>query len=56
MASAEPCVADCIVEGISVGRFLVLAHPQVRTYMERKADDYDRWIGGMRKFRRRLQR
>ncbi|MCH8160186.1 MAG: short-chain dehydrogenase, partial [Proteobacteria bacterium] len=30
-------------------------HPQVTTYMERKASDYDRWIGGMRRFRRSLE-
>lgn len=48
-------VADCIVDGVAEGRFLILSHPQVRTYIQRKAGDYDRWISGMRKFRRRLQ-
>ena len=48
-------VADFIVDGIAEGRFLILPHPQVRNYIQRKAGDYDRWIGGMRKFRRRLQ-
>ena len=47
-------VADCIVDGISAGRFLILPHPQVTTYLRRKAGDYDRWVGGMRKFRHRL--
>ncbi len=48
-------VADCVVDGMLEGRFLILPHPQVTTYFQRKAGDYDRWIGGMRKFRRSLQ-
>ena len=48
-------VADCVVDGMLEGRFLILPHPQVRTYFQRKAGDYDRWVGGMRKFRRSLQ-
>jgi short-subunit dehydrogenase len=51
--SAEE-VADCIVDGIREGRFLILTHPQVSDYIQRKTGDYDRWIGGMRKFRRSL--
>jgi len=47
-------VADCVVDGMLEGRFLILPHPQVTTYFQRKAGDYDRWIGGMRKFRRSL--
>ena len=48
-------VADMIVDQALEGRFLILTHPQVITYMERKAGDYDRWIGGMRRFRRSLE-
>ena len=47
-------VADCILAGIQQERFLVLPHPQVATYCQRKADDHDRWIKGMRRFRRTL--
>jgi NAD(P)-dependent dehydrogenase (short-subunit alcohol dehydrogenase family) len=47
-------VADDIVAGIHAGRFLVLPHPQVQTYFERKAADHDRWIAGMQRFRRKL--
>lgn len=47
-------VADCILEGIRERRFLVLPHPEVTTYVQRKAADHDRWVGGMRRFRRRL--
>jgi NAD(P)-dependent dehydrogenase (short-subunit alcohol dehydrogenase family) len=46
-------VADCILAGIQEGRFLVIPHPQVRTYVQRKAEDHDRWIDGMRRFRRK---
>lgn len=45
-------VADCILAAVEQERFLVLPHPQVATYVQRKAEDLDRWIGGMRRFRR----
>lgn len=48
-------VADCIVDGIAERRFLILPHPQVVTYVERKAGDHDRWIRGMQRFRQRLE-
>jgi NAD(P)-dependent dehydrogenase (short-subunit alcohol dehydrogenase family) len=48
-------VADDIVAGIHAGRFLVLPHPQVSTYFQRKAADHDRWIAGMQRFRRKLE-
>jgi len=47
-------VADCILAAIQQEKFLVLPHPQVSTYFRRKAGDHDRWISGMRAFRRRL--
>jgi NAD(P)-dependent dehydrogenase (short-subunit alcohol dehydrogenase family) len=47
-------VADCILAGVQEERFLVLPHPQVTTYFQRKADNHDRWISGMRRFRRKL--
>ena len=47
-------VADCIVKGIAAGKFLILPHPQVAGYVQRKASDHDRWITGMQRFRRQL--
>jgi len=36
----EPSVvADCFVEGIKKGDFLILPHAEVKEYMKRKADD-----------------
>lgn len=49
-------VADCVIEGVANGQFLIVPHPEVLGYFQRKAGDYDRWIGGMRKFRRQLAR
>jgi NAD(P)-dependent dehydrogenase (short-subunit alcohol dehydrogenase family) len=54
IASAD-YVADCIVEGIAEGRFMIAPHPEAIGYFQHKASDYDRWIGGMRKLRRTLQ-
>ena len=47
-------VADACVEAMREGRFLVLPHPEVATYFQRKANDYDRWLNGMRRFRNKL--
>lgn len=48
-------VADSIVDGINEGRFLILTHPQVADYCQRKAADHDRWIAGMQRFRRKIE-
>src|SRR5437588_999371 len=51
----EPeAVADSVVKGIGDERFLILPHPEVGDYFRRKADDYDRWLRGMRRLRNNL--
>lgn len=45
-------VAEAVVQGIEEETFLILPHPEVLQYMRNKTDDYDRWIGGMRKLNR----
>ena len=47
-------VADAVVEGLAAERFLILPHPEVATYIRRKADDYDRWLSGMTRLRRSM--
>ncbi len=44
-------IADAVVEGIRAESFLILPHPEVAEYFRRKANDYDRWIRGMRRLR-----
>ena len=51
----EPeAVAEAVVKGIGDERFLILPHPEVAEYFRRKADDYDRWLRGMRRLRHNL--
>lgn len=47
-------VAECVLKGIKDEHFLILPHPQVLTYMQRKTADYDRWIRGMQRFRQKF--
>ncbi len=47
-------LAECVVAGLDAEKFLILPHPQVLDYHQRKANDYDRWLAGMRKFAARL--
>lgn len=42
-------VADEVVKGIAAESFLILPHPEVAEYFQRKATDYPRWLRGMRK-------
>jgi len=48
-------VADDCIAAIRNENFLVLPHKEVATYFERKANDYDRWLQGMRRFREKLR-
>lgn len=52
MMEPEP-VAEACVQTIRDETFLVLPHKEVLGYMRAKTDNYDRWIGGMRKLNRR---
>jgi len=47
-------VADIVVEGLDRESFLILSHPEVETYMQRKTADYDRWIKGMNRLHRSM--
>jgi NAD(P)-dependent dehydrogenase (short-subunit alcohol dehydrogenase family) len=49
----EPVAKACL-QAIEDETFLVLPHPQVLGYMRAKTENYDRWIGGMRKLNRRF--
>ena len=42
-------VADAAVEGVRSERFLILPHPAVATFEQRRAADRDRWLAGMRR-------
>jgi NAD(P)-dependent dehydrogenase (short-subunit alcohol dehydrogenase family) len=41
--------AEAVVQGLREEKFLILPHPEVATYFQNKANDYDRWLRGMRK-------
>lgn len=46
----EPdAVADVVVAGLEAESFLILPHPRVLEYFQRKASDYERWLNGMRR-------
>ena len=50
----EPeAVAEAVVAGLSEERFLILPHPEVAEYFRRKADDYERWLRGMRRLQQK---
>lgn len=46
-------VADAVIEGLAAEQFLILPHREVADYRQLKTDNYDRWLGGMRKLRRK---
>lgn len=48
-------VADFVIRGLAEEKFLILPHPIVAEYVQRKARDHDRWIAGMRKIQAKIQ-
>ena len=48
-------VAEAVVKGLEAEDFLILPHPEVLEYFRRKANDYDRWLRGMRRLQAEIQ-
>jgi NAD(P)-dependent dehydrogenase (short-subunit alcohol dehydrogenase family) len=48
-------VADVVVAALAEERFLILPHPEVLTFLQRKTGDYDRWLGGMRRLQSTIE-
>ena len=47
-------VAQVVIDGLREESFLILPHEQVEQYHLNKAQNYNRWIGGMRTLRRSM--
>ena len=47
-------VAESVVQGIEAEQFLILPHPDVEQFIQFKSANYDRWLSGMRKLRRKI--
>ena len=48
-------VATCTLQGIEREEFLILPHPEVRGFFQKKSENIDRWLGGMRRFLAQVQ-
>jgi NAD(P)-dependent dehydrogenase (short-subunit alcohol dehydrogenase family) len=48
-------VADVVVAAMDREQFLILPHPEVLTFFQRKALDYERWLAGMRRLQARVE-
>jgi NAD(P)-dependent dehydrogenase (short-subunit alcohol dehydrogenase family) len=55
MGMIEPeDVADAVAAGLADDDFLILPHPEVATYEQRRAGDRERWLTGMQKLQATL--
>ena len=50
----EDC-AEAVVAGLAEERFLILPHPEVAEFFQRKAADHDRWLAGMRRLQASIE-
>lgn len=48
-------VAEVTWQALQDDRFLILPHPEAAGYYRQRADDTDRWLGGMNKLQRYLE-
>jgi NAD(P)-dependent dehydrogenase (short-subunit alcohol dehydrogenase family) len=46
-------VAETVVDGLASERFLILPHPEVQSMFAAKASNHDKWIGAMRRLRKK---
>ena len=53
-ALTPEAVAGEVLSAMREERFLVLPHPEVLTFLQRKTADYDRWLRGMRRLRAKV--
>lgn len=54
-AVLEPAaVADFTVRALEDERFLILPHPEVALYVQRKAQEHERWLASMRSLQRKV--
>jgi NAD(P)-dependent dehydrogenase (short-subunit alcohol dehydrogenase family) len=47
-------VAEAVVRGLEEERFLILPHPEVQTFVQRRAQDHERWLSALRGLQRKL--
>ncbi len=45
-------VAEDVMAALAKDRYMIMPHPQVKDYLQRKAADYDRWVKGMQRLRK----
>ncbi|WP_036555565.1 SDR family oxidoreductase [Nocardioides insulae] len=55
VALAPEDVAEAVWQALQDDRFLILPHPEVAGYYAGRAQDTDRWLGGMNKLQRKLE-
>ena len=53
-ATLEDAIKSTLNDAIEQEKFLILPHPQVAEFEQRKAADRDRWLSGMRKLQARV--
>lgn len=54
-ALAPEDVAEAVWQGLQDDRFLILPHPEVQGYYERRATNTDAWLAGMNRLQQRLE-
>ena len=48
-------LVEKIQEGINKKQFLILPHPEVQNYIEKKSLNYDKWISGMARLKQKIK-
>ena len=48
-------LVEKIQEGIDKKQFLILPHPEVQNYIEKKSYNYDKWINGMARLKQKFE-